>query len=246
MLITIRTHSKRRQRSRRRLTRRPIHAHPREFRGPVRYRIKREEQHPLYRDKISGKRARQIDGIPFRRKFRAWAEQVSNLVGAVTSTRAHYRFSNLPKALVFYVCPERICISVSYRGTCWDVLADLDASPMKVDDGIVDRLTIPEWRVVYPDLDTLWDVEVLDACDHWLRNRLVPAEYIVLGASRNSGATWAELHSTNRRASKGEVTRCPIWKRGPAVSHDQRFASGSLENCLCSYQRNPAVCRVPN
>jgi len=221
MFIAIRTCSKRRQCSQRRLTRRPIHAHPREFRGPVRYRVKRGEQRPWYQDKASGKRARQIAGIPCRRKFCAWAERVKNLMGALTSTRSHYRFSNLPKAIIFYVAPECICVSVSYRGTCWDVLADLDVAPMKVDDGFVDKFTVPEWRVIHPDLDTLWNVEVLDACDRWLRSRLVPAEYIVLGTSRGGGATWAELHSTNLPASRGEVTRYRIWKRGPASSHQR-------------------------
>lgn len=95
-------------------------------------------------------------------------------------------------------------------------MADLDIAPTKVDEGFVDEFTIPEWRVTYPDLDTLWDAEVLDAWDGWLRDRLARSEYIVLGTFHGN-STWAELRNTNIRVSRWEIIRYRVWKRSPTL-----------------------------
>lgn len=63
-------------------------------------------------EKASSKRADRIADIPFRRKFRAWAERFQDCMGTLTCTGSGYQFSNLSKALTFYVGPQSILVSV--------------------------------------------------------------------------------------------------------------------------------------
>jgi hypothetical protein len=184
---------------------------------PIRGLCTRNDKSPPWRTKASETRRTQEQYVQRRRAFLAWLTHHPDVAGALlprkrTRTFMTVRLQNLHPALELTVLDTSVCITVSFDGQVWDVLRDFDSAPKKATGGYVDAFVLPDWVVVYPNLQALWEAEVFLPFKEWFENTLSTAEVLIL-SGKPGRSTWAELAKRDAPVEPNEYVRIPFAAR---------------------------------
>lgn len=81
---------------------------------------------------------------------------------------------------------------VEWEQVSWDSWLWLDVYEEPVSGGWVNTITLEEYQVVHPTLESLWAADVFEPLLAWINDYLAPATHIAMWGSADD-ATWARL-----------------------------------------------------
>jgi len=209
----------RRKRARNPIERRSMEMLRRVASRPIRGLCKQNDKSPPSRTKASETRRTQEQYVQRRRAFLAWLTHHSDVAGALlprkrTRTFMTVRLENLHPALELTISDTSICITVSFDGHVWDLLADFDSAPKRTAGGYLDALVLPDWTIVYPNLQALWEAEVFLLFKEWFENTLSTAEVVIL-SGKPGRSTWAKLATRDAPVDSSEYVRIALHQSRP-------------------------------
>ncbi|RKT13457.1 hypothetical protein B0G69_6610 [Paraburkholderia sp. RAU2J] len=218
MLLKIRKHKKRQRHNKRGWlwdTRVKLHCKRKTW--PVRAPHKYGSLPPRNSWKASETRREQQQCTARRRAMYEWLSSLSASVGEIESvpheqgkTSTEFRLGRMHPAIRIFLTANTIAVSIHYRGRCWDIVKCSEAAPAKTSGGWFDAFNPPEFKVIYPDLDTLWCEEVFEPFCRWFGLMMCKDDSLILYGTRDD-TTWAKLMPTETPMGLFEVARFPVW-----------------------------------
>lgn len=155
-----------------------------------------------------------------------WLDDTSALVGTVepvehTTEFIEFRLSRLNPDIRIFFTALVIGVAIYRNGEWFDLLVDIDVAPERIVGGWLNNFRLPEWRVVFRDLDDLWRIEMFNPFRSWVCTKLFPAQVLIIHAMGERGATWTKLADATTPVDPHEIARLPVWIDSPP---DAEFA----------------------
>jgi len=83
------------------------------------------------------------------------------------------------------------------QGKYWDLLMAYDSYPELTENGYFDKMTLPDYRVLYDSRAALWQAEMFEPLMDWINNKLLTSKWLGLyqrcDLDGRLEATWSEL-----------------------------------------------------
>lgn len=159
-------------------------------------------------ESLTARAERKQENSRFQAAFRQWLDDNADIRSALIPVRnAAIRTDETDLAHCFQLCgvsptiqltcfanssygygAGTVSIVAYWNGIFWDMI-EFECLPKKKDGGHVDSYNLPEYQIVYPTLNTLWEFEVFEEFRRWWRDKFSQCISVNL-AGRDEGSTW--------------------------------------------------------
>ena len=115
------------------------------------------------------------------------------------------RFDGIIDCIEVLVLADEVVVLVEHEGFCWDLLAEFECALVPAPGGGVASLCDPDDRQAYPTNAAMFVGHVFEPLAEWVAASLIPARFLGLGGSRQSGSTWAGLLPADQTKDYGVI-----------------------------------------
>jgi hypothetical protein len=118
---------------------------------------------------------------------------LSMTIVARASASIRLRFDGIIDCIEVLVLADEVVVFVEHDGFCWDLLAEFECASVAVPGGVGTGFCDPDDRQTYPTNAAMFVGHVFEPLAEWVAASLLPARFLGLGGSKQSGSTWAGL-----------------------------------------------------
>ncbi len=121
----------------------------------------------------------------------------------------NFAFVGVTEVLSGWINTYEITVAAEWDGAAWDLIFDVDASPVRVSDGFVCRICCSDKRVVFPSREALWADHLFEPFIDWVNGTLAVRPWLALIGTADTG-NCARLRLEVGTAKEGSADRWPL------------------------------------